>query len=133
MSLKQTIDKAIKQIVADAETHGKLSYGDGIKWREELTLLENRLATLDMANRPGLNPGRHIKFQVADGYANCIVTKVLKNIVHVVHVPILDGYHFNGIYQDERGHLCLPRPVAQRSIDWDEKMEILFKKKDTTV
>ena len=76
--------------------------------------IERELNALDKEVGNELAVGRSLSFGVADGSANYIVTKVRKNDVVVEHVPLMDGYTFQGVYQNAKGELCLPRPVAEQ-------------------
>lgn len=59
--------------------------------------------------------GNFIRFPVADGYANYIVTKVMPTVVHVVQLPMGDNWTFQGCYYNAKGAMCLPRPVAEET------------------
>lgn len=55
--------------------------------------------------------GKHIRFQVADGYAEYIITKENKTTVSVVHIPVGDGYEFPGVVNG-----VLMKSVANRQV-----------------
>lgn len=52
----------------------------------------NALLALDAEAGAGLQPGRLVKFAVADNYARYIVEKVGKKVCRLVHVPYMDAY-----------------------------------------
>jgi len=119
-----TLKTQVEQIVNDANAHGRMPYGEN--WKIELASIEKKMTDLDDAAGAGLVPGRNIRFSVADGYAQYIVLKVLKTVVHVAHIALLDGYSFSGAYMDSAGNLCLPRQVAQHALQWEDGMKKLF-------
>lgn len=81
--------------------------------------LEALIKELD-ANADGL-VGKHISFQVADGYARYIIVKELKASVKVFHLDIDDGYRFLGVYDDK-----LPKGLAKQRVDGISKMKSIF-------
>ena len=52
----------------------------------------NALLALDTEAGSGLQPGRLVKFAVADNYARYIVRKVGKKTCKLVHIPYMDAY-----------------------------------------
>jgi hypothetical protein len=121
------VKQEIVEIVKEAEALSNLPYDETYRQRD--TALGERILALDKASQPGLNPGRQLRFQVADGYAYYIIIKVLKRVVHVVHIPWGDNWHFNGAYLDERNNICIPYQVADRVAYYEERMSELFAKK----
>lgn len=70
--------------------------------------------------------GTELNFSVADGYATYYVTDIGKTEVTVVHVPHGDAYRFEGVYENEKGDLCLPRPVAERQCKASRELAAMF-------
>ena len=87
--LKKRIE-AIEVLMYDIN----LSRGD---WREKDKLFWDAVLKLDADAGPEFGPGKHIKFQVADGYAHYIVIKVGTFISKLHHLDYMDGYGFAGV------------------------------------
>jgi hypothetical protein len=65
--------------------------------------------------------GKHIKFQVADGYAEYIIVKELKSQVKVYHLNVYDGYTFSGVWDGK-----IPKGLAHQCIARQDFMKKLF-------
>lgn len=111
------IKTEIQEIVTEADLLQQSPYNDDYKKR--MNFLMNRFKMLDEKSSPGLNVGRQLKFNVADGYAYYIVTKVNKSVVEVVHVPLDDSYCFAGVCI-ENGKLVMLRGVAEQNVKMAE-------------
>jgi len=96
-------------------------------WREYDEKLWELVENLQKIAGPGLKPGKHLKWNVADGYAHYIVLKVNKRFTEVAFIDYMDGYRFAGVFQ-EGNKLMVPTPVAQKMAEWQDRMEVLFKK-----
>jgi len=124
-----TLTNRIKMLVNLCGELNKLRYDDpqhkawDKTFNAELTRLDN-----EVAGMPGgeLAPGRLLKFQVADGYALYIITKVGKRQTEVVHLDYMDGYTFQGVYQSAAGKLVLPTQVAIQSLGWSDALKRMF-------
>lgn len=88
--------------------------------------LEQEMNAIDKAAGAGLVVGRSLSFGVGDGSANYIVTKVRKNEVTMAFIPLMDGYQFNGCYENSKGELCLPRQVAERQCRINTGLKAIF-------
>lgn len=122
--------KRIDEILALAEQlQANFAWND--TYRANLQKLHDMIASLDNDAGPGVQSGRELRFQVADGYANYIITKVGKRTVKVVHVPIMDAYTFCGVYSDGKGNLELPFAVAEQSVRSVELYKKIFAKKES--
>lgn len=75
----------------------------------------------------GLVPGRHLQWNVADGYAHYFVVKVNKRDVELVHLDYMDGYWFQGCWREGDKVYC-PRPVAELAYQWRAGLKKLFAK-----
>ncbi len=67
--------------------------------------------------------GKLLKFQVADGHALYLVTKVDSRYAHVRHIPFGDAWNFNGVVNGK-----LDRRVAEQNIAQQAAMARLFSK-----
>ena len=104
----------IKKVLELAQIHYSIMTFDD-NWKRRDVALWKAVADLNALAGEGLAVGKHLKFCVADGYAHYIVTKVLKNVVHVEHLEYGDNYFAsNTVYDDGKGHWCVPRVIAQR-------------------
>lgn len=61
----------------------------------------------------GCQPGRLLKFGVADGYARYVITRVNKKTCKVVHIPYMGGYKSPAVHDDE-----VWRDEAEDNIAW---------------
>lgn len=102
--------------LAKAATKASADYGSGQSVEDFCvvqTALEAEYRAISRDVGQGLVVGRALSFGVGDGEACYLVTKVRKNDVVVEHIELGDGYHFLGCYDNGKGELCLPRPVAE--------------------
>lgn len=81
--------------------------------------MEALIKELDV-NANGL-VGKHISFQVADGYARYIIVKELKSTVKVYHLDIDDGYSSLAVYDGK-----LPKGLAKQRVDGISAMRSIF-------
>ena len=99
----------------------------GVAWtdRPAEKALWDAIEKLHKDAGPGLVPGRHLRFQVADGYAHYIVTKVGKRLISVEHLDYLDGYCSEAVYDGK-----MMRGVAEKQLGWDEALRKIFSRKE---
>jgi len=97
------------------------------KWREYDEQLWEKVEELQKFAGTGLKPGKHLKWNVADGYAHYIVLKVNKRFTEVAFIDYMDGYRFMGVFQDGN-KLLVPTQVARKMAEWQDRIEVLFKK-----
>jgi hypothetical protein len=105
----------------------KIRYGEGIKIEEELKKQEEALQKLQRVSdtlAAGELVGAIIRFQVADGYALYLVTKVTSKGVEVQHIPWCDGYQIPAAHM--RG---LTKSDILQQINAEKALSNLFKKK----
>jgi len=71
--------------------------------------MEAEMEAINKAAGPGLAVGRRLSFGVADGSADYIITKILKNVVHVEWIPMCDGYSSPavGLSSDNKNYVVL--------------------------
>jgi len=121
----------VQSILADLEkVDEKIGEVPFEEYYKEEQAVYNRVENISKNAGPGLVPGKHLQFGVADGYAHYIVMSVRKRTVTVEHLPFGDKYHFTGCYLDEkRNELVIPTPVALSALDWEEWRQSLGKKK----
>jgi hypothetical protein len=120
----------VQSILADLEKInakiGRVPFKEYYKDEQEIY---NRVEKLSENAGPGLVPGKHLQFGVADGYAHYVVMSVRKRTVTVEHLPFADKYHFTGCYLDEkRNELVIPTQVAQGALRWEEWRRSLGRK-----
>jgi len=97
------------------------------KWREYDEQLWQLVETLQKIAGKGLKPGKHLKWNVCDGYAHYIVLKVNKRFTEVAFIDYMDGYSFPGVFQ-EGNKLMVPTQVAQRMAEFEDRTAAFFKK-----
>ena len=95
------------------------------KWRKYDEQLWKKVEKLQKFAGTGLKPGKHLKWNVADGYAHYIVLKVNKRFTEVAFIDYMDGYNFAGVFEDD-GKLFVPTSVAKKAAQWQDTMERLF-------
>lgn len=66
------------------------------------------------ASGAGCQPGRLLKFGVADNYARYIITRVNKKTCKVIHIPYMDGYRSPAV----NGDMEVWRDEAEDNIAW---------------
>lgn len=81
------------------------------EWKANHKRLWEGVDQLDAEAGDALAPGRHIKWQVADGYAHYIVIKVGKRLTELAYLPYMDDYQFPGAWV-QGNKLMVPTPVA---------------------
>ena len=124
-----TITTRINQLVNLCEKLNKLRYDDPNHAILDNTFnVEVRSLDNEALRMPGgeLAPGRLLKFQVADGYALYIITKVGKRQTEVIHLDYMDGYSFAGVYQSAKGELVIPTQVAIQNLGWTADLKRMF-------
>jgi hypothetical protein len=128
MNLKQRVEAVVKR--AKASKLGARSNGSNLSnvesWISEQREIATELDEINTLAGSSLAVGRSLKFQVADGYAVYLVTKVRKQEVVVAHVDVGDGYTFAGVYVNSKAELVIPRQVAQRSVEFDTFLKKMF-------
>lgn len=117
---KNQIVNQIFEVVNDI-IRGYDDYSGG--WIEKHQAADKKLHELEAKLGPGLQEGRLISFQVADGYAVYVITKVQKRVVKVHHVPLYDGYTSQAVYNN-----TLQFGQAQQLVDRQDALRELFKK-----
>ncbi len=105
----------IKQLVAEAKD---INYCRG-DWREKDGTFWAKVKALEIELGKGLKPGRHVKWNVADGYAHYFVVKVGKMFTELAFIPYGDQYQFAGTFI-LKGKLVAPTTVVEQSIKWDD-------------
>jgi hypothetical protein len=68
--------------------------------------------------------GKHIRFSVADGYADYLISGADKKIVQVAHLDIGDGYH-----SEAESSGVMLRATAEKSVKWLDGITKIFGKK----
>ena len=124
--MNQKLATEIDGIVREAYRIDKLPYEPYEARRVEEDKLFVRIEVLDESVGDGLQEGRHVGFQVADGYAHYVVVKVLKNTVKLIYIPYSDNYHFAGGRVGKDGLVEIFREVVESHLQWHD---ILHKKK----
>lgn len=119
------VKKEVKRIQAVVAQINGMQFDDP-NYKNADNKLWEMIEALDAKAGPGLVPGRHIKFGVADGYAHYIITKVNKTTIDVEHLPYMDAYHFMGVYEGK-----IMAGIAARQLGWQDGMKELFSKKQT--
>jgi len=99
----------------------------GNNWRKYDEQLWECVENLQKIAGAGLKPGKHLKWCVADGYAHYIVLRVNKQITELVFIDYMDGYSFQGVFEDS-GKLFVPTAVARKAAQWQDATNRLFKK-----
>lgn len=121
----------MKEINEIIRLSNALTYDGG--WEQRVKAedaIHAKIKALQKQVGAGVVVGKLLKFSVADGYALYLITKVLKSTVQVVHLPLGDAWHFQGVYENNSGVLCLNRKVAEKTIKWHEGLEALFGQKE---
>jgi hypothetical protein len=127
MNVLQEIDTILEEFNTVRKNR---AYGtDFLKCLEHEDVIFNKLCDLSDKQPEAVVPGRVIRFQVADGYAHYVITKVGKRDVVVKHVDIGDGYQYSGCYLDKNKNCVIPRPVVEKVLAWEIGMSKLFGKK----
>ena len=88
------------------------SFDTPIDWnkrRRDENEMSSEMEAINKAAGPGLAVGRKLSFGVADGGADYIITKVLKNVVHVEWIPLCDAYSSPavGLSSDKKNYVVL--------------------------
>lgn len=96
---------------------------DPINWRQRDEEFFGKLEALDKKAGKGLAVGKHLRFQVADGYAYYVVTDIGPTCCKVEHLPVHDGYSSECICDG-----FVMTALAERNIARREGMEELFSK-----
>ncbi len=123
-----TIRKRIEAIVEWASALDTLRYDNPLRADRE-RMLWQMIENLDKEAIESLSPGRHLKWNVADGYAHYIVVKVNKMFTELVYIPYMDNYQFSGVFVDERDRLMVPTQVALMNAERSIAFRELFSKK----
>lgn len=89
-------------------------------------IIAKEMDAIDKAAGDGLVVGRQLSFSVADGAAFYFVTKVRKNDVVVTHVPYGDAWQWEGVHQNAKGELVIPRPIAERQCRVSRELGAIF-------
>jgi len=86
---------------------------------KEQELME-KLRKFDESLGEGMKPGRHLQFQVGDGYAHYIIVQVNRETVQVVHIPYGDNYSFGGVGVDKKGNAIIFKNVVEANIRFND-------------
>jgi hypothetical protein len=103
------LKQRIQNLVQICETLGYRF--DSPEWASNNKSLWEGINQLDMEAGTGLAPGRHLKWNVADGYAHYIVVKVGKQLTELAYLPYMDNYQFAGTFM-QGNKLMVPTAVA---------------------
>jgi len=106
-----TIRKRIEHIVEFASALSAMKWDNPLR-EDRDKMLWQMIDALQVEIGEGLVPGRHLRWPVADGYAHYIVVKANKRFVELVHLDYMDGYWFQGCWQEGDKVYC-SRPVAE--------------------
>ena len=81
------------------------------------------MTAIDAAAGNGLAVGRHLTFGVADGGAEYIITKILKNVVEVEWIPLGDGYFSDAVaLTPDKTKWVVLRGTAERQCNWNARL-----------
>ena len=122
-----TIRKRIEHIVEFAASVNSMKWDNPLRDGQD-KMLWQRIDALQVEIGGGLVPGRHLRWNVADGYAHYLVVKVNKRDVELVHLDYMDGYWFQGCWQDDDGRVYCARPVAEQAYRWHSGLKKIFEK-----
>lgn len=89
------------------------------------SLFWNDIKALNEEAGEGLQPGKHVRFSVADGYAHYIVKKIGKRNCQLVHVPYMDSYQSNLV----NAHGEIDTDEIKPRIEFEEGLHKLFEMK----
>ena len=84
-------------------------------WRKLDDEINKEMDSIDNSVGSDLVPGRLLMWGVADGSAIYFVKKVGKRETVLIHLPYMDGYHFQGCYLNGKNELCVSTAVAERA------------------
>jgi hypothetical protein len=115
---KKDILNRVRELKEDCDCLHEL-IRDWDKYKIASGLFWDRVNELDR-NAIGL-VGKHIQFNVADGYAHYIIVKENKATVTVEHLDYCDGYHFTGVWDGK-----LPRGLAERQVKMATGLKEIF-------
>lgn len=118
-----TIRKRINDLVELCNHYRARGFNGDWRSRDESFWKQVEQLQTDIGD--GLVPGRHLRWNVADGYAHYLVVKVNKRDVELVHLDYMDGYWFQGCWQEGDKVYC-PRPVAEQAHQWHTGLKKLF-------
>ena len=110
------IAQEIKEILLETNTISTLGYGE--EWRKRDGVCMNSIVALDKANRHRYLTPRQLKFQVEDGYAHSIVTKVLKSYLLCCSYSHRGPLALQWGLSRQKGNLCL-------SLQWPNEIHTL--------
>lgn len=92
-------------------------------WMAEQKKLEAELAAIDEAAGKGLAVGRTLSYNVADGTATYVVTKIRKNDCIVEWVPLYDGYFSDAVWLTaDKRHYIVQRTAAERQCQFADAL-----------
>jgi hypothetical protein len=121
MKTNINVERQIHELQLRAERSTGL-LRDFDKYRAEERAIREQIKALSASAGKGLAPGKHLRWQVADGYAEYIVSSVGKTACKLAHIPLGDGYRFMGV--DRNGN-CLTS-VVKAAVEGEELMVSLF-------
>ncbi len=84
----------------------------------------NALLSLNNEVGEGCQPGRMLKFGVADGYAIYIINRVNSKTGQVTHIPYADGYRSAAVNRDNE----VWRDEAEDNIAWYDTLKAMSDK-----
>jgi hypothetical protein len=93
---------------------------------ESYDAFEKELMAIDKRAGRGLNVGKIVRFQIADGYAIYVVTKINARTVEVEHVALGDAWREPFI---ESAGGKLSRKMAEQCVRREEALRDLFEGK----
>jgi hypothetical protein len=120
--IAKLVEKATSAM-SDLRTGGRDGYSSFVAAQD---IIFKEMSAIDKLAGEGLAVGRKLSFSVADGAAYYIVTKVRKNDVAVAHIPYADAWQWEGVYQNAKGELVIPRPIAERQCKASRELAAIF-------
>jgi len=118
VTLQQRMDTIVSTLVA-------LGLEKNIDWRERLEAQDTvyrQVMKIDKEVGDGVQVGKLVKFQVADGYAMYWVTEVKDDCVMTVHLPFFDAYTSIAVREDG----MIPMYIAEQVIKCSDGLRKMF-------
>jgi len=111
-----TIRKRIEHITEFAAAVNAMKWDNPLRDGQD-KMLWQRIDALQVEIGGGLVPGRHLRWNVADGYAHYLVVKVNKRDVELVHLDYTwMGIGFRGVGRMMTGGFTVPVLLLNRRI-----------------
>lgn len=126
MTLKNRIISLAQKATAANEIH----IGDSFDWeaRDKVQKeVRDEMLAIDKAAGGGMAVGRLLKFRVADGMANYIITKIRKNDVVVEWIPIHVDYWSQAVgLSADKKHYVVNRYTAEQQCQYNSNLKSIF-------